>query len=299
MYIIGVDGGGTKTTVALADEKGEVISQKVGGPSNWRNVGVSESAEVVFSLIREVKKEKEVSFSFIALAGIEEEWKGEREEFIEILKEKGLEGEVVLGSDQLAAFRAGTGEKEGVVVICGTGTMARGFRNGEDVKASAWGYLADEGSAFYVGIEGYRAVQKAFDGRGERTKITDILKREWGVESPEGLNEKVYGDFYKNIPLLSVMVGEAGREEDEVAVSILKKAGEEVALSAKTVIKNLGFREKFPVVISGGMFNSEIFLAVFKEEVVRFDSKVDIVLLKEDPVRGAVKLALEGLENQH
>ncbi len=297
MYLIGVDGGGTKTTVALADEKGNVMSQEVGGPSNWRNVGISKSAEVVFSLIENVKKEKEVSISFIALAGVEEEWKEKKEEFVEILKEKGLEGDVVLGSDQLAAFRAGTDEKDGVVVICGTGTVARGFRNEKDIKASAWGYLADEGSAFYVGIEGYRVVQKAFDGRGEKTKITDILRREWSVETPEELNKKIYGDFYKNIPLLSVMVGEAGREGDKVAIAILKKSGEEVALSAKTVIKNLGFRERFPVVISGGMFNSEVFLDVFKKEVVHFNPKADIILLRDDPVKGAIKIAIKKINS--
>lgn len=297
MYLIGVDGGGTKTTVALADEKGNVMSQEVGGPSNWRNVGISKSAEVVFSLIENVKKEKEVSISFIALAGVEEEWKEKKEEFVEILKEKGLEGDVVLGSDQLAAFRAGTDEKDGVVVICGTGTVARGFRNEKDIKASAWGYLADEGSAFYVGIEGYRVVQKAFDGRGEKTKITDILRREWSVETPEELNKKIYGDFYKNIPLLSIMVGEAGREGDKVAIAILKKSGEEVALSAKTVIKNLGFRERFPVVISGGMFNSEVFLDVFKKEVVHFNPKADIILLRDDPVKGAIKIAIKKINS--
>ncbi len=297
MHIIGVDGGGTKTTVALADEKGEIISQEVGGPSNWRNVGVTKSAEVVFSLIKKIKKEKQISLSYIALAGIEEEWKEKKDDFIKELKEKGLEGEVILGSDQLAAFRAGTDEKEGVIVICGTGTVARGFKNGKDVKASAWGFLADEGAAFYTGIEGYRAVQKAFDERGEKTKIADIMRREWSVETPEELNKKVYGDFLKNIPLLSIMVGEAGREGDKIAISILERSGKEVALYAKTVIKKLGFKEKFPVVLSGGMFNSEIFLSVFKKEIGCFAPKAEIILLEEDPVKGAVKLARDAVRD--
>jgi len=261
MYLIGVDGGGTKTTVALTNENGEILSVERGDISNWRNVGVDASIDVVFDLIKKVKKEKKISLSYIALSAIEEEQREKKDYFIKKIKEKGLEGEVFLGSDQIVAFRAGTEKKDGVVVICGTGAVVCGWKDGKKIKASGWGYFADEGSAFYVGIEGYRRLLKILDGREEESEIKKIVLEEWGIKTAEELNERVYNDFIKTLPLLSVIVGKAGEKGDKKAISILEKAAEEVFFSIEAVVVKTNFEENFPIVLSGGMFNSNIFLS--------------------------------------
>jgi len=296
MYIIGIDGGGTKTDAALADKDGKILSEKRGGSSNLRNVGIAASAETVFALIKEIKGEKDIACIYIALAAIEEEYKEKKDDFRERLREKGLTEKIVIGSDQRAAFRAGTNKKDGVGVICGTGAVAFGFRGEKEEKASGWGYLSDEGAAFYTGIEGYRALQKSFDGRGKKTMLEKFVLQEWGVGGPEELNSMVYKDFMKKIPELSVMVNKAGKEGDAVAVSILEKSGREAALAAGTVIKKLTFKENFPLILSGGMFNSKVLFSSFQKNIKSFSKKAEIKLLEENPVKGAVKLALENIE---
>ncbi len=283
MYI-GVDGGATKTTVALADKEGNITARVVGGPSSPRNMGVKESVENIYTLIKEVK-EGEITSSFIALPAVEEEYRAEKERIIKMLQEKGLEGKIVVGSDQLSAFRAGTKEKEGVVLIAGTGAVAHGWKDGEAV-CSSWGYLADEGSAFYIGMEAFRAVAKHLDGRGEKTKITEILFEGWKISSPEELRKAVYSDFMRYIPQISVFVDMAG--DDFVAREILEKAAEELALSANTVVEKLNFTQRFPLVVSGGVFQSEKVYHTFKEKV---SSLAEVSSPATDPVKGAVILA--------
>ena len=53
-YIIGVDGGGTKTEIVLCDQNGCVIFRKVGNSSNPNDIGKEKAVEVVSNLIRDV-----------------------------------------------------------------------------------------------------------------------------------------------------------------------------------------------------------------------------------------------------
>lgn len=299
MYLIGVDGGGTKTTAVLTNEEGEILAKEIGGASNWRNVGIDNSVDVVFNLIEKIKRDKIIKASLLALSAVNEEEKNQKEYFIKKIKERGLEGEVFLESDQVASFRAGTEEKDGVVVICGTGAVVCGWNKEKTEKASGWGYLADEGSAFFVGIEGYRKIMKQFDKREERGEIQNILEKEWGVKTAEDFNKKVYDDFLKIIPLLSVVIGEAGEAGDETAISILRRSAEEVFLSVKTVTKKLEFKKTFPIVLSGGMFASKTFSSFLSNEITDKIENAEVVFNKKDPVEGAVKLLMEKIKQNN
>ncbi len=300
MYVIGIDGGGTKTTAVLANENGDVVSVKKGGSSNIRNVGTEEAANVVIDLIRGLKKDRKerVACIYVALAAIKEELKDQKEELRARMEEEKVGERVIIGSDQMAAFRAGTNKKNGAGIICGTGAVAFGFNNGREEKVSGWGYLGDEGSGFYVGIEGYRKLQKSFDGRSKRTEMEDVLRERWGVNGPEELNKKVYDNFLESIPRLSIIVSEAAKKGDEIAIEILRQAGKELSLALSVVVDKLELEGKYPVVLSGSMFNSKILLSSFEKEFSKKEANARTMKLEEDPVKGAVKLALENINNE-
>ncbi|MCL4278866.1 MAG: hypothetical protein KJZ60_04160, partial [Ignavibacteriaceae bacterium] len=52
-YLIGIDGGGTKTDCAIADLSGKIIQQSSGKPSNFLIIGVKETVRNIFALIEE------------------------------------------------------------------------------------------------------------------------------------------------------------------------------------------------------------------------------------------------------
>lgn len=302
-YIISVDGGGTKTRAALTDFKGRVLKMAKTGSSNLRNVGIKKAifniSKAILKVINGVKK-KDVLLICIALAAVEEEFKFRKEEIKrEILKNqkisKVFQGEIKIVSDQLTAFKSGTDEKEGIVLISGTGCVARGWRKGKDEKVSGWGYLNDEGSGFWVGQKGYQAIFKDLDNRGPKTKITKLVFQNWKIKNKEELMKKVYSrDFVRQVSLISKIVDTAAEKGDRIAKLILKEAGEELGKTTNTVIKKLNFqKQKFPLVLVGKIFNSKIVLETVKKEIKKVAPKAEFILPKVEPVIGAVKLAIE------
>lgn len=305
-YVIGVDGGGTKTIAAFADLNGKIFKMAKSGPSNLRNVGlkvaVASISEAILKVIGEIR-EKEILSIFIALAAVEEEFKSEKEKIKkEILKNykisKTLRGDIEIISDQIAAFRAGTDEKDGLVLIAGTGSVCHGWKGNHEAKAGGWGWANDEGSGFWAGQKGYQAIFKDLDGRKERTKITKLLFKEWKLKNKEDFLKKIYSkNSILQVSLISRIIDKAAKKGDEIAISIMKEAAKELALAAISVIKKLNFeKQKFPFVLVGSMFKSKIILNEVKREIKRFAPKVKFIQPKTAPVIGAVKLAIEKIK---
>lgn len=306
-YLIGVDGGGTKTTAALANLKGKILAKASSGPSNLRNVGIKEStkniAEVIGKVLKKIDKNKKISSTFIGLAAVEEEFKLEKEEIKkEISKYKEISeifgGKVKIGSDQIVAFYSGADKKEGIVLIAGTGCVVHGWHEGKEAKVSGWGYLNDEGSAFWTGQKAFQAIFKDLNGREPKTLITKLVLQRLKVKNKIELMLKIYSKNSREIiPSLSILVDKASQRGDKIASLILAKAGEELAQAAKTVIKKLNFQyQKFPVVLIGGMFKSKIVSNKVKREIKKIAPRAKFIQPRKEPVIGAVKLALENLK---
>lgn len=299
-YVIGVDGGGTKTTTALADLKGRVLIITETGSSSPRNVGIASAAESVAKGINKVwKKNINLTFIFIGLPAVEEEYKDKKEkikkEVSQRISKELSSSKIKIGSDQLVAFRSGTNQKEGVILIAGTGCVAHGWRGKMESKASGWGWLADEGSAFWTGKQVLEAALKDIDGRAKRTTLTKMVLGKFKVKGPEKLIEKIYKrDFVGKISLLSVLCDRAAEKGDKIAQEILKRGAFEASLTLRAVIKKLGFnRKQFPIVLVGSMFESEIFLKTLKFKIRSLAPRAKIILPKNKAVIGAIKLAIE------
>ena len=301
-YVIGVDGGGTKTTLALADLRGKILKIAKSGPSSPRNIGIKKTAANLAEGIKKIlpKGEKvEILSIFVGFPSVEEEFKSKTGEIKrELLRQKGLspilKSRLTAGSDQLVAFRSGTANKDGVLLIAGTGCVAHGWRGKKEVKASGWGWLADEGSSFWVGQKVYQAVLKSLDGRGSKTRLAKLIARKENIVS---LNELVYSkEPNEALSPFSHLCDKAARRGDKLARGILAEAAEEQALAVSAVIRELNFQKtEFPLVLVGSMFNSGIVLFIFKREIRKVAPKVQFIRPKENPVFGAVRLALERL----
>lgn len=306
VYVVGVDGGGTKTVAALADLNGKILKTRKTGPASARNIGLKNAAKNVIEAIVKILPGKKIKISsvFIGLPGIQERPELAPKIRKELLKDRRIyrvfKGKFKIASDQIVAFRTGTDKKDGVVLIAGTGCVAHGWRKGKEVKASGWGWLADEGSAFWTGQRGYQEILKELDGRGPQTLITKLVFRKWRPKRRKDLREKIYsGDFVRQIASMSGVIDLAAEKGDSKAFSIMKAASEELALSAATVIKQLRFRnEEFILVLIGRMFKSRNVLNNLKKIIKKFAPKVEFIRPKKEPVIGAVKLAIEALDNK-
>jgi len=307
-YIIGVDGGGAKTVAALANIEGKILAKANTGSSHPRNVGIKEAITNLAQAIHKVlRKNKNISSVFLGLPAMEEEFKYKKDVIKrELLKHKEIspifKGKLIIGSDQLVGFRSGTEEKDGVVLIAGSGCVAHGWRGDKEEKVCGWGYLSEMGSGFWVGQKALQAIFKDLDGRGKRTLMTKLIFKNFKVKDKKSLIEKIYSkNPTKIIPLFSILVDEAAKKGDRIAKNILIEAGKELALSTNTVIKKLTppFTRKragFPLVLIGSVFKSKVVLETVKKEIKKVAPKVEFIRPKVEPVMGAVKLAIEQLK---
>lgn len=307
-YVIGIDGGGTKTVAALANLKGKILIKSKTGSASPRNIGLKKAmnnvAQVIEKIFKKNIKYKNIISAFLGLPTIEEEFKFKKQ-FLkkELKKHKKIlpifKGKLTISSDQLVGFRSGTDEKDGVVLISGSGGVAHGWSGKKEVKIAGWGYLTSQGSAFSVGQKALLAVLKEIDGRGPKTLITKLIFKELKVNSKEKFIEKIYSKKPTEIiPSFSILVEKAVKKNDKIARNILIEAGNEAALSANTTIKKLNLQKtKFPLVLIGSMFKSKIILNTVKKEIKKTAPRVEFIQ-QEEPVKGAVKLAIEQIKTK-
>lgn len=304
-YVVGVDGGGTNTIAALADLNGKILAANKAGPSNPRNVGIDTAvfniAEATKPLLKKSKKGRIVSTA-ITLPAIEEEYREKKEEILKSLKrQKGISkifrGNVKIFPDQTAAFKSGTKEKDGILLIAGTGSVAHGWKQNKESKIGGWGWLSDEGSAIWIGQKVFQMTLKDLDKRGPKTLLTELMLKEFKVKDVIGLLKKIYSQNPTEIiPRFSIICDKASRKRDKAAKKIMVEAGKELALMAKKTIKELNFKKtKFPLILVGSIFKSKIVLNQVKKEIKKIAPKVQFIRPQRKAL-GAVRLALEQIE---
>jgi N-acetylglucosamine kinase len=299
-YIIGVDGGGTKTACALADMEGKIITRALVGSVKPRNIGITATAKNLADGIYGVLKSKtniKIVSTFIGIPDVEEEYKNKKVTIIKELKKhkkiaKIFNGKVNIGSDQLVAFRSGANGKDGIVAIAGTGSATHGWNSGKEVLVNNQGWVS-KGAAEWIGSKIMQAIAESLDGRGEKTILVDLVFKKYKFNDIDKLLEFFYKDSKSDLPKLAILCDKAAIGGDKVAREILIRAGKEIALSVRAAAATLGFFEQVPLVLVGGVYKSRWVADTAMNEIERYyPGKFDFVVVG-DPVAGAVKLAIE------
>jgi N-acetylglucosamine kinase-like BadF-type ATPase len=298
MYVLGIDAGGTKTVCLLANERGDVVAQARGGGANLQAHGELEVEKVLHRVMDTAIGDRDVRPAAICLgiAGVDRPQ--DAEAIRGIMRRIGSKARALVVNDALIALVAGAGDRAGIVIIAGTGSIAYGRDDeGRAARAGGWGYLlGDEGSGFWIGRRALSAIVRAADGRGPATDLTDRVMARLRLARPSDLiRETYYRDLKRGaIAGLADVVEEARAAGDAVASDILAQAARELAAAATSVVNRLGMRgDVFPTILAGGIFKAVPWLAA---EVMRLMSEVaprsQARLLDVEPAAGAVHLAL-------
>lgn len=307
MYILGIDGGGTRTTGIVADEHGNVHMHAVTGRSNPNTLQQAEFEEVICGLVQELKRQNnaiftQVSVCFAGIAGVGES--GRDAEVAALLaRELSAGTKVIVRNDAFNALYSGTLGEPGIVQIAGTGAVTLGINeNGDVARSGGWGYLFDdEGSGFYLGNEALKAVFRFYDDRGPATSLTERLTDYFDVVRVPDIIGKVYGQEHPRsiIAPLSRFVVQEARAGDIVSTGIIEKACSEMMQSIEACHRRL-FDKNQPtaIVLSGGVFtDAELFTERFRE--LASDSIPNAVFQSAQvpPVGGAVLAGLAGQQS--
>jgi N-acetylglucosamine kinase-like BadF-type ATPase len=299
-YVLGVDGGGTKTRAVVADSRGEVMGQGHSGPSNPLRVGVSDSTVAVREAVERAcldarVRRQDLSAAEVGLAGVKREDIRERMRAA-LSAELGIESLEVV-TDAVIALYGATEGKPGLVVIAGTGSICCGVNaRGRRACAGGWGPVAgDEGSGSWIARRALQSVARASDGRGRRTSLTEAAREYFKVERAEDLSTAVYAPNMTNnrIAGFGRHVIDAAKRRD--AGEIIDEAGRELARAASAVVKKLKMeRERFQLAYVGGVFAAgNLILEPLREELGRVAPRAFIAPPVLAPAEAAARMASE------
>lgn len=296
-YIIGIDGGGTKTKGLLADASGNVIARAVAGPCNPNVVEAKELANVFRDLFFAMEqkganlREKTVSvYAGISGAGNKQNGKKIRKILQAYVSRR---AQVQVETDAVNALYAGTYGKPGIVQISGTGSITYGKNNqGREGRVGGWGYLfGDEGSGYDIGRQAVTAALKALDGRGPETTLLTMLYSHFQADHAQEIIREVYtSPSPKNkISPLAKLVFHAYKQNDHAAGQILSESAKNLALNILALFEKLFPADaEIPVVLSGGIFQDKDILPVLLQKELNRYTNLNFVLPEMSPAGGAL-----------
>lgn len=297
--VVGVDGGGSKTHVIVADEKGREIATLTGAPSAVRPGEAVHSAEVIAALVRDALTIAEREgirprSLVVGVAGIGRE--KERKALVRALGAEGLADDVHVVADAEIAMTDAFGDGPGVLLISGTGSVAFGRSpTGEFRRCGGWGPdCGDEGSGAWIGRRALSVVTSSHDQREPDTRLVGAVLTALELEEVDDLVTWAAQATPQKLAALAVPVVTLASERDLRANSICTIAAEELVLHVRTLARQLFVDERasVPVALAGGMLRRGSFLRRLVEH--RLKSAVPGAHLHGEEVvaaRGAVKMA--------
>jgi N-acetylglucosamine kinase-like BadF-type ATPase len=298
MHVLGIDAGGTKTVCLLAGEDGRILAEARGPGANLQASGELEVEKVIHRVIEDAIGDRDLRPDAVCLgiAGVDRP--KDSDAVAAIMRRLGFKSRTLVVNDALVALVAGAGDRPGVVIVAGTGSIAYGrAADGRAARAGGWGYLlGDEGGGFWIGRAALVAVVRQFDGRGPATLLTDLVLEQMGLRSPRELIHAVYdrGMQRQAMAGMASVVQHAAESGDAVAREILGRAAGELAGAAASVITKLGMRgDVFPTVLAGGVLRGIPSLAhEVSFRMAEVAPRTDVRPLEAEPAAGAVILAL-------
>ncbi len=303
-YLLGLDGGGTKTVCVIATRNARVLSRAIAGPGNYLKVGLAKARQSFRSAILNAAKQaglRKLEFSSVCagLAGADREH--DRYLMHRLLGHLVISNRILVESDAYITLVGATDGKPGIIVISGTGSVAMGVnQKGERRRSGGWGHLlGDEGSGYDVGRNAMIASLKSHDGRGEKTLLTERIMNVLHLNNIEELVTLVYRQKMTPTQVASLfpVVLEAAQQNDEVAIELLRRAGKELGETTNAVIKQLRMQHlRVPIAVSGGLFRAGgILLKSFQRTVRKVVCRADFIEPAHPPEIGAVLLARAAL----
>jgi N-acetylglucosamine kinase-like BadF-type ATPase len=300
MYL-GVDAGGTKTHAVLTDENGVVISEATSGPGNPLSVGEA----VALISLRDATRGAITGYSEAALraahfgmAGAGRPTDAGRAE--RLVRSLDLPCPVTVSDDAKAAFYAAA-DPPGVVLVCGTGSLAVAYAgDGRQHRSGGHGYLlGDEGSGYWIGREAVRAALRSADGRGEPTALVRAVPALLGLASLEEVVSAVYAGGIGRPELAALAAGLARLDDTEIA-RIFASAADELVLAVRAALSGAGIESEAPaLVLSGGLLRGGPLRRSVEERLKRaLPHRVSILAGGTAPAMGAARLARRAVETR-
>jgi glucosamine kinase len=293
-FLLGIDGGATKTLAAVLDLERRELHLGHGGPSNQDAVGVGVAGQALFDAADEA----------LAGAGISD---GQLD--AAVLAVAGTDTDAVTGhvrdersptwivvNDVVGAWATATGARPGVGAISGTGSNVFGVGlDGRAWRAGGWGHLlGDEGSGYWLGVQSIKAALRDRESSGPPTALSEAAVQFFEAASVEALAAMVYSKplTKSEIAAFAIETARIAERGDAVARELYEHGAAELAGQIAAVIRQTGLRGSFPVGLIGSAYKAgAAFVDPLARAVHALAPEARMTVVEMAPVGGSLLLA--------
>jgi N-acetylglucosamine kinase-like BadF-type ATPase len=302
--VLAVDGGNSKTDLALVSRRGELLAFVSGPTISHQQVPMETAMARLRALAAEAGraggKDAPAEVGCFCLAGAD--YPADVRALRRALDATRVADRAVVRNDGFAALRAGATHGWGVVVICGAGVNALGVApDGRTARLAGVGDLSgDWGGGYGIGKEALGAAVRARDGRGLGTSLARLVPERLGVRRPADVTQAMYSGRMeaRRLEELAPLVFEAAGAGDAVARGIADRLADELAVMAIAIARRLRVvRLPVEIVLTGGVFRTTDadFFARLEERIIAAVPRASLTRLRDRPVLGAALLGLDEL----
>ena len=195
-------------------------------------------------------------------------------------------------TDAEGSLYANFPNSNGILIICGTGSIVLGKNEGKISRAGGWGYLLDdEGSGFWFSKEIIMEYLRYVDGISNNKEIFDIVKKKLPL-SPREIITDFYNPEKRNI--VASLSFDFLKEKNTYIQELIKKSISRNIQRIKKVINELEIKDP-ELVYMGGIFKNKDFLFSFKEKI---HNEINNIKLTEGIKDIEIQLAKNAMRNR-
>ena len=287
--ILGVEGGGTKTSWVLVErDENElrVLDQGKLPPANFRLAKPDE----LRAIFRELPTEISRAGIFLAGCGTEED----RQSLTRLCAEVWPQAKVIVGSDRDSGLAAALGNGDGIVVNAGSGSSVTGRRDKRIENAGGWGHiLGDAGGGYFLSLQALRLILREYDlHRGEVQFTTKVL-RALSLNNLDELVRWAQTADKMEVAMLAPVVFEAAAGGDARVMEIIEEGARVLCEYTEAVATRLHALAP-KVVLLGGLFQRDsIYNHAFRRRLKKTLPDARVTNSERAPEFGAAWLAGE------
>jgi glucosamine kinase len=293
-FLMGVDGGATKTLAAVLDLQEHALHLGHGASSNPDAVGPRAATDSLLKATDEAIgragiAREQLDAAVLAIAGTDTD-------AVAAHVRASRPSTWVVVNDVVGAWAAATGARPGVGVISGTGSNVFGVGPaGRTWRAGGWGHvLGDEGSGYWLAVQSIKAALCDRERSGRETALSAAVVDFFDVPSVEALATLVYSKPLTKgeIAAFAIETGRVAHAGDEVARGLYKRAAAELGRQIAAVVAQTGLLDTFPVGLIGSAFKAgALFVEPLAAVVNELAPQASVAVVEMAPVGGCLLLA--------
>ncbi len=297
--VVGVDGGGSRTRVILADAHGTVLAKTEGAGTALMPGHETVAADTIKALIADVlatanRSDTRPAVCVVGVAGAGQERAAQA--LWSALASRRVADDVSVQADATIAMDDAFGDSAGVLLISGTGSVAYSRApDGRLERCGGWGpKVGDEGSGAWLGRRALSVVTASFDGREPETALTGAVLTALELESLDDIIPWAADATPAMLASLVPVVCQIAATGDLRANALISLCVEELVLHVRTLARRCFVDERaaVPVALSGGLLAKGSLVRRRLEQ--RLKSSVPGATVRSEDVdaaRGAVRRA--------